>query len=79
MAEDCIKGTENEQKIKSLQAQMFEVKDTIKDTREDIRDMKDNLLNRPTWGITILLNLMLAITVASITFVITFANTRIGG
>jgi len=48
MGENCVKGTENEQRIIALERDMSEV-------RKDIRDIKETLLGRPTWLVTFLL------------------------
>jgi len=48
MSENCVRGTENEQRIIALERDISEVK-------KDIRDIKDTLLGRPTWIITFLL------------------------
>ena len=51
MAELCPKGVKNEQRIVSLERDM-------KDMKTDIKDIKDRLLGRPTWFVTIALTFL---------------------
>lgn len=47
MADQCAKGVKNEQRIIALERDIGEIK-------QDIKDMKERLLGRPTWVITII-------------------------
>jgi len=60
----CVKGTENEQRIISLERDVGEIK-------KDIRDMKDGLLKRPSWAITVIITLLTSLSFASLTFAFT--------
>jgi len=51
MAEGCVKGTKNEQRIVSLERDMSDIKN-------DIKDIKDRLLGRPTWVVTCLITIL---------------------
>ena len=49
--EGCVKGTENEQRIIALERDVSEMK-------SDIKEIKDRLLGRPTWIVTVLITLL---------------------
>jgi len=51
MAEKCVKGTENEQRIIALERD-------VSDMKTDIREIKDRLLGRPTWAVAVILTLL---------------------
>jgi len=47
----CVKGTENEQRIVALERDVSEMK-------SDIKEIKDRLLGRPTWIVTVLITIL---------------------
>ncbi len=57
MADDCILGVKNEQKIKALEANMNEMKASIVEIR-------DTLLSRPSWVVLFLFTGMSSLLVA---------------
>ena len=64
MGEQCVKGTENEQRIIALERDVGEIK-------RDIKDMKEGLLKRPSWTITVIITLLTSLSMASLTFAFT--------
>jgi len=57
--EKCAWGTKNEQRIVALERDMGEVK-------QDIRDIKEDLLGRPTWAITVIITFLSSLSVGLI-------------
>jgi len=49
--EECALGVENKTKIRNLERIVIELKN-------DIREIKDKLLRRPSWFVTILISTM---------------------
>lgn len=68
MGEECVLGATNHEKIKQLREDFD--KET-KDIKNDIREIKDNLLNRPTWTTTVIITILTAVSCSSITFAVT--------
>ena len=62
--EGCVKGTENEQRIIALERDMSELK-------EGVNDIKNGLLKRPSWSVTVIITILTAISCSSITFACT--------
>lgn len=62
--ENCPKGIENEQRIIALERDMGEIK-------KDIREIKDKLLGRPTWAVTIIITLLSTLAFSSLAFALT--------
>ena len=62
--EQCTKGVKNEQRIVALERDMGEIKDAVS-------DMRDGLLSRPSWVITVIITILSGITMASLTFAFT--------
>ena len=70
MNEGCVKGTANEQRIVALERDMGEIKSGVK-------DMKDGLLRRPSWFVTVIITILSALTCSSITFALTVLKVAI--
>jgi len=70
MNEGCVKGTANEQRIVALERDMGEIKSGVK-------DMKDGLLRRPSWFVTVIITILSALTCSSITFALTVLRVAI--
>jgi len=70
MNEGCVKGTANEQRIVALERDMGEIKSGVK-------DMKDSLLRRPSWFVTVIITILSALTCSSITFALTVLRVAI--
>lgn len=70
--EDSKLSIENRQNIINIRKNFddfkTEIKDEISDIKETVKDIKDNLMNRPTWIITIIMAGLSSITIASITW-----------
>lgn len=60
----CAKGIKNEQRIIALERDIVEIKKAVK-------DMRDGLLSRPSWFITVVITLLTGLTMASLTFALT--------
>ena len=58
---DCMLGQEHEKKIVQLQKDIGEIKG-------DIKDIKTTLMGRPTWAVTVIITVLSAISVSSLTF-----------
>jgi len=61
MSEQCVQGATNAEKVKGLEARMKKVE-------EAITDMRDGLLKRPSWSVTIVITILSSLTFASLTF-----------
>lgn len=64
MAADCVQGASNEQRIIALERDIKEVKDNIK-------ELKDDLVKRPSWAVTVIITVLSSATVASLVFALT--------
>ena len=64
MAEKCVQGAQNEQRIIALERDIGEVK-------TDIHDMKEGLLCRPSWAVCMLITILSSVSVAALTFAFT--------
>ncbi len=49
--QQCVLGTENKTRIDGLE-------NTIGEIKSDVKEIKDNLLKRPSWFVTILITSM---------------------
>jgi len=69
--EKCPKGVENEGRINALEDNMTELK-------KDVKEIKDRLLGRPTWIITVIITILTAVTCSSLTFAFTVIRAKVG-
>lgn len=85
MAEECILGTKNSEQIKALdkkiEAETTNLHKRVSRSEEGadermtkledaIIGLRDRLIGRPTWTVTIIMSILLAATGASLTFAI---------
>ena len=61
MAEPCPKGVELEERTMTLEREMKEV-------RQDIKDIKETLLKRPSWAVAIIITLLSTFAFSALTF-----------
>lgn len=59
---NCVLGVQNKERIVALERDMHDIKG-------DIRDIKDTLLKRPSWAVTITIGLLMSALTASITVI----------
>jgi hypothetical protein len=60
----CPKGIENSERIMTLEREMGEV-------RSDIKEIKDKLLRRPSWIVTIIISFLSTLAFSALTFALT--------
>jgi hypothetical protein len=63
----CATGASNRERVTTLEREMCGV-------RLDIKEIKDTLLGRPTWAVTVIITILTALSCSSITFAITALN-----
>ena len=57
--EDCVQGAENKQKIIALENKMDnDIKPQIKELFDAVTSIKDTLLQRPSWAVTVIITLL---------------------
>lgn len=63
MNSDCVKGAQNEGRIKALEDRAEKNDADHKGFVETISDIRDRLLARPTWNVVVILNALVALCV----------------
>lgn len=61
MSEGCVQGATNAERIKGLEKRAKVVEDAI-------AEIRDGLLRRPSWAVTIIITILSSLTFASLTF-----------
>lgn len=67
----CVMGIENKKEIDFIKREILSVKEDAKDTRIDIKEIKECLLGRPSWAVTVIIAFLSSITIGSLTFALT--------
>ena len=61
----------DQERLASLEARIDGHDDAIKDMSSDIKDIKDNLLKRPSWAVSIIITILVGICSSLLVFVAT--------
>jgi len=61
----------NEERIATLESQCKEHDKAIECMAGDIKDIKDNLLRRPSWAVSVIISLLIAVCTGLIVYVST--------
>ncbi|MDD5614457.1 MAG: hypothetical protein PHQ54_05250 [Candidatus Omnitrophica bacterium] len=72
---ECVKGVENEQRIIALERDHKNTSNAIAKMSEKIDVIERTLLNRPTWVVTTIITVLVALTSVSLTFAFSIIRT----
>jgi len=60
---DCVQGVSNEQRVITLEREMVE-------NRVNMKEIKEVLLGRPTWSVTIIISFLLSFSLVCLTMLL---------
>lgn len=67
-SDDCAQGARLEERIKNLE---LSVPGRLEIIEADIKSIRNSLLGRPSWFVTVIITLLSTLSVSSITFALT--------
>ena len=76
MSEHCDSHEECMEKLTKHETLLIQYGNWLNDIKEDIKELRDKLIGRPSWFITIILSAMSTITVSLIVYIVTSAGAK---
>lgn len=68
---ECTVGATNSAKIQALEREQKQQNEIIREVRNDLKEIRNNLNNRPTWPVTIIITALCTICTGLIVFIAT--------